>query len=164
MIASLCPQIGNTQEMAYNNGKIFYKGNFYDKSNVHSIMMASPEAYRLFNESIHSSRNINSYAIGGAISSILSIYITLDYRRSYEESPLLTKFFLAPISFALIAVTGGVGLTLFAAAISNKQIAHRRMNEAINHFNWEVNQLKDQDTSYLKIGISKNGLGLSYHF
>jgi hypothetical protein len=162
-IVFLIPLFCYGQEMIYNNNKISYEGKVYNKNSINSIMMASPEAYRLYSESINSSRKIRDFAIGGALATALTVFCISQYKKSLKSDPLLSLI-IAPVSFALIAISGVTSISLFTVALSHRQMSNRRLKEAVNHYNWEIHQNKEQDLSYLKLDISNHGLSLNYSF
>ena len=149
--------------MIYKYDKIFYDGNVMEKSDITNIMMASPEAYRLYSESMSSSKGITGLMTGGIVCTALTVWSIYIHKKGRQEHPI-ASIITSPLSIALITVSGAGSAILFAAAASKKQMANRYLNQAVNHYNWEMNQIKKQDQSYIEVCIGTNGIGLVYNF
>ncbi len=159
----LVPIFCNGQEMVYKYNKIYYDGKIYEKDQVNSIMMTSIEANRLYRESLTSKSKMRSYALAGSLSTVLTTVFVLDFKNTIEES-IVSAILLTPTYYALIAIAGGASITLYTATLYHHQKSNTSLKNAVNHYNWEVNELKKQDLSYFKLGMTNNGVGLSYVF
>lgn len=134
-----------------------YNGYNFDSKTIGDVLNTSEEASILFSKSRRAQKQADWFGYS-AVGSLTMSGICF-FKASQATG------FLGGLGEAIAGAGFGLlGAILGTTGIIIKGGQKKHVNNAVNHFNWEMNQEMEQEAPNLELSVAGNGVGLFYSF
>lgn len=161
--ACLVPQESSAQYITKKGKRYLHEGVLYERENMVDVFDYSTQSMLYYHDALSSYDRGQKLLFYGTAMLGTSAAMTVILVSSFSNSNNPNIGVVAILALG-ITVVGSVGIVLDVVSIPLYLKGKSKMKAAVNHFNWEVQQQLQKETSSINLGVTKNGFGLVYSF
>jgi len=162
LVVFVLPTKGVTQYISTHLTKYSYKGETYKRKDLGKLLEGSPQAMHYHKSAVKEYRKgVRFLQIASSkliVSGVLLYLISIEGGHFNLLDNVQKGGFIAS---TLLLFTGYI---LGLSGLRHVYKSYQYNRAAVNHFNWEVQEKLNKETSFLNLGITQNGFGFVYLF
>lgn len=158
----LLPNQAEGQFITKKGRKYIQEDKIYAKEDLGIVFENSPQAMNYYKKGISKGKTARTlFTVGttmiGVSFMVLGLAVVTDSNDGSIDETTLAALLFSTTMFSVGIIVDLISIPIYSSARSN-------MNNAVNHYNWEIENQTKKEIGSFHLGVTNHGLGLVYSF